>query len=205
VNIAILGSGNIGGNLGRAWSAKGHSIMLGARDPHSPKTRAALAAMAGKARVGSLAEAAAFGEVVVLAIPWPGVKETLPGVGDLTGKILIDATNRFTPPSSDDGPSAGEDVARLAPGARVVKAFNTLGAETLLKPVFGSEQASAFICGDDAEAKAVVKQLAADVGLDAVEAGPLSNAAWVEALAKLWVYLARNVYGRDIAYRLLRR
>jgi NADPH-dependent F420 reductase len=204
MKIGIIGAGNIGGSLGKLWAAKGHTIMFGARDPQSQKTQAALAALGASARVGSLAEAAAFGDVIVIAVPWQAVKEAITAMGDLKGKILIDATNRFTPPSSDDSPSAAADVARFAPGAKVFKAFNTLGYETILDSQFGAARASTFICGDDAEAKAIVMKLAAETGLEVVDAGPLANAAWVEALPKLWIYLARTM-GRGIAFTLLRR
>lgn len=204
MKIGIIGAGNIGGNLGKLWAAKGHEILFGVRDPQSSKTRAALAALGEKARAGSIAEAAAFGEVVVLAVPWAAVREAIRSAGDLGGKILIDATNRLTPPLPADGPSAAEDVARMANGARVFKSFNTLGAETLLDSQFGSEHATTFVCGDDPHAKAVVMRLAADTGLDVVDAGPLSNAALVESLTRLWIQLSRSM-GRGIAFRLLRR
>ena len=101
-------------------------------------------------------------------------------------------------------PSAAEDIAKWVPEARVVKAFNSLGAEHLLNTQFGSQQADTFICGDDEAAKAVVKQLAEDIGFGVIDAGSLSNAHLLESLAKLWITLSRRV-GREIAFKLLQR
>jgi predicted dinucleotide-binding enzyme len=118
--------------------------------------------------------------------------------------VLIDCTNRLSPPGPGGAASGAEEVAALAPGARVVKAFNTLGAETLLAPQFGPLNASTFVCGDDAAAKQVVMRLAANIGLDPVDAGPLANAGLTEQLTRLWIQLSR-IHSRDIAYRILRR
>jgi hypothetical protein len=102
--------------------------------------------------------------------------------------------------------AAAEDIARWAKGARVVKAFNSLGAANLTQLQFGSLKADVFICGDDPTAKAVVGELARIIGFDVVDAGPLSNAVLVEALAKLWVQLAyAQGLGPDIAFKLLKR
>lgn len=202
MKIGIIGSGNIGGALGRHWTAKGHDVVFGARDPNSPKVRAALAEASG-ARVASPDEAAAFGEVVVLAIPWTAVRDTLPALGNLNGKIIIDPTNRMAS-GPGDAPSAAEDIQRLVLGAHVVKAFNTIAAEVLAQPHFDTGKVTTFICGDSAEARTTVIALANDVGLDAVDAGTLANAPLVESLTRLYMVLARN-YGRQIAFSLLRR
>ncbi len=203
MNIGIIGAGNIGGSLGKVWGAKGHTIRLGARDPGSAKTQQALESIPGAVAV-SPAEAASASEVIVLAVPWNAVRESLAQMGDLRGKVIIDATNRFGA-EPGDAPSAAEDVARAAPGAFVVKAFNTMGWETLLNPVFNGHPATAFVCGDSAQAKATVSQLAAEIGLSPVDAGPLSNAAAVEGLARLWVSMMRAGGSRDIAFVLMRR
>src|SRR5262249_13815301 len=156
----------------------GHEILLGVRDPQSESVRALLASIGANARAGGVGEAGAFGEVVVLAVPSPALAEVLPQLGPLSGKVLIDATNRVPPrptpgataiPSAapmESMPSVAEEVARAVPDARVVKAFNTLGAELLHDLRFGSENASAFICGDDEAAKAIVTRLAEELGFD---------------------------------------
>jgi hypothetical protein len=125
--------------------------------------------------------------------------EVLSGLTRLEGKILLDATNRFGPATQ----SAGEDLAALVPGARVVKAFNTIGFDHMDSPSF-PEQPSMLVAGDDALAKQHVMQLAAELGFEAVDAGPLSNAGTLEALASAWVGLSR-VIGRDFAFRIVRK
>lgn len=205
MKIGIIGAGNVGSSLGRAWVARGHDICFGVRTPHDPPIQALLGELGERAQAGTVAEAAAFSDVVVLAVPWHAVEDAVRAAGDLNGKVLIDATNRFGPPGPDDAPSAAEALARLAPGANVVKAFNTIGAEHYQDPIFeGDAKATLFICGDDEPAKSVTNILATELRFDVVDAGPLSNAALLESLARLWVSLARGPLGRDIAFRLLR-
>ncbi len=203
MNIGILGAGNVGGNLGRALAARGHAVLYGVRDPASPKAQAALKESGPKVRSGSLAEAAAFGEVVVLAVPWKAVRETIENAGNLEGKILIDTTNHLGPRGADETANSTADVARLAQGAKVVKAFNTMGAESLLRPEISAERITAFIAGDDPHAKATVIQLAEEIGLDAVDAGTLANGEILEGLTRLWIQLTQR-YGRELGWKLLR-
>ncbi len=205
MNIGILGAGNVGGALGRLWAAQGHHVLFGVRTPQGDKVQRLVASIGPNAQAGTLPDAVAFGEVVLLAVGWPGPEEFLPEIGGWTGKILIDATNRIGSPLPGPGESAAEDVARLAPGARVVKAFNTVGAGLYARPHFDGEAASMLLCGDDGEAKLIVGDLAADLGFEPVDAGPLGAAGLLEALGALWVHLATHGYGRDIAFRLLRR
>lgn len=205
MKIGILGAGNIGGTLGKLWAARGHDILFAVRDPESEKVKILLSESGTTARAGTLQEAASFGEVVLLSVHWKNVPEVLEAVRDLTaGKILIDSTNRMIPAPADTTGSAAGDIARSLSGAKVVKAFNTLGANNLTNLQFGSENASTFICGDDPEAKSKVAQLAEEVGFDAVDCGPLANAVLLESLTKLWVQISRS-YGREIAFKLLRR
>lgn len=210
MRIGIIGAGNVGGNLGKVWAGKGHEVMFGVRDPQSPKVRALVSGLGEPARAGSVKEAAAFGEVVALTTPWPATQEAIQAAGDLAGKILMDCTNPVKPDltglSLGQTTSAAEEIARWAPGARVVKAFNTIGAQQMLNPQFGSQAASMFICGDDAAAKSVVARLTEESGFEVVDAGPLSNARLLEPLAMLWIYLAvKQGLGTEIAFKLLRR
>ncbi len=202
MNIGVIGGGNIGGTLGKLWAAKGHQIMFGMREPTGEKAQALLASH-GNIRVGSVAEAVALGEVVTVAVPWAAVEEVVSEGGDWTGKVVIDANNRFAS-VSESGASAAEDLARLAAGSRVVKAFNTIGFGRLGNPRFDSQTASMFICGDDQDAKSMVSALTAELGFDVVDVGSLANARLLESLAALWVELAGGGYGRDIAFKLLR-
>jgi predicted dinucleotide-binding enzyme len=147
--------------------------------------------------------------VVLFAVPWTAAEEVLTSVGPLSGKVLIDITNAFGP-SGDlalgHTTSTAEQVARWAPGAKVAKAFNGIHYEQLDQRPYGDQAASLFFCGDDAEAKHVVAQLGAELGLDPVDCGPLASARLLEPLAMLWIFLAfRAGMGPDIAFRLLRR
>jgi len=154
-------------------------------------------------------------EVVVFAVPWKAAEEAVRSAGSLSGKIVIDCTNPFAPGLTGlDAPAGGsgaEAVASWAPGARVVKAFNTTGFNIMANPAFPEGPATMFYCGDDASAKRAVHGLAAELGFDPIDAGPLSRARVLENMALLWVSLAMGgvsggtELGRDIAFRLARR
>jgi predicted dinucleotide-binding enzyme len=211
MKIAIIGAGNVGGTLGKLWAQKGHEVVFGVRDPKDPKVQDQVKLAGRNSRAASVKEAASFGEVVVLATPWEAAQEAIQSAGSLAGKTLIDCINPLKPDLSGlaigTNNSAGEEVARWATGAKVVKAFNTIGAPNFGNPKFGSESASMFICGNDPGAKATVTQLAADLGFEVVDAGPLGAARWLEALAMLWIHLAvKQGFGpTGHAFRLLRR
>jgi len=202
MNIGVIGRGKMGGNLGKLWAGKGHRVLFGSREPQKAKTMAST--IAPNASGGTYTEAAQFGEAVLLAVPWRAAQDAIKAAGNLVGKVLIDCTNPGLTGLLAGQTSSAEEIAKWATGARVVKAFNYIGYENLSNPQFGSQQASAFICGDDEAAKSVVTRLAEDIGFDVVDAGPLPNAQLLESLAMLWVQLARK-QGRNIAFKLLRR
>jgi 8-hydroxy-5-deazaflavin:NADPH oxidoreductase len=208
MRIGIVGSGNVGATLGKRFAAAGHQVAFGTRRPESPEMQE-LAKAAGT-RVTSNEEAARSSEVVVLATPWPATEAAVRGLGDLSGKILLDATNPLKPDLSGlevgNTSSGGEMVARWAAGARVVKIFNTIGYNVMENPAFGDRAATLFYCGDDAGAKATARELAAGIGFEPVDAGPLTQARALEPLALLWVSLAYVAgQGREIAFQLMKR
>ncbi|MFZ4621953.1 MAG: NADPH-dependent F420 reductase [Bacteroidota bacterium] len=209
MNIGIIGAGNIGGTLGRIWSAKGHSIIYGVRNPLAPRVQTVLEESDHKATAMSVKEAATRSDIIVLATPWEAVGEVAFQIVGMTGKILIDCTNPIKPNPEwplAQGSSAAEEIAKRLEGFRVVKAFNTIGAGNLSDTTFGSVHADAFICGDDAEAKKIVSELAKQIGFDAVDVGGLRSAEMLESLAKLWITLAYNQgIGPNIAFKLLQR
>lgn len=210
MQISIIGAGNVGGNLGKLWASKGHHIMFGVRDPQSQKVAALINSIEPHAQAGSVKEAAQFAELMVLTTPWEAAHDAIQAAGDVRGKILMDCTNPVKPDltglSLGQTTSAAEEIARWAAGARVVKAFNTIGAAQMLKPQFGSQTASMFICGDDGAAKSVVAKLTEQSGFEVIDAGPLSNARLLEPMAMLWIYLAvKQGLGIEIAFKLLRR
>jgi NADPH-dependent F420 reductase len=210
MTIGVIGSGNVGGTLGTRWAKAGHDIVYGTRDPQANDIKQLLAQAGGKARAATLPEAARVGEVLLLAMPWDVTQSVLEDLGDLAGKTLIDATNPLLADLSglDAGTttSGAEKVAAWARGAKVVKAFNTVGANIMANPLFGAERPVLFYCGDDAQAKQTAKQLAEAIGFEALDAGPLTQARLLEPFALLWISLALKYgYGRDIAFKLLRR
>ncbi len=210
MNLAIIGTGNVGAALGTRWAGEGHRVVFGTRDPASRKARALVGSAGNHASAASAAEAAAGAEVVVLATPWDATEAVIGTLGDLTGKVVVDCTNPLTADLSGlvVGPdsSGGEEVARWAAGARVVKAFNTTGANNMADPAYGGARLLMPICGNDAEAKKAVAGLAEELGFEAVDAGPLSRSRQLEQLAVLWIALAyQQGMGLGFGFALLRR
>jgi NADPH-dependent F420 reductase len=210
MKIGIIGAGNVGGTLGKAWAARGHRVFFGVRKPEDESVRQLLREAGPNARAGSPAEAADFGEVVVFATPWPATEAAVRSAGDLSGKIVIDCTNPLTPDLGGlvlgHTTSAAEKVAEWAKGAKVFKAFNTTGATIMADPVINGVRTVMFVCGDDEAAKPSVLQLAADVGFEAVDAGKLTQARLLEPWAVLWISLAyKGGLGPNFGFALLRR
>ena len=207
MNIAIIGAGNVGQALADGWAAKGHGVSFGVRNPESAE---AGAVDRTTFKVLGNAQAAAGAEVVVLATPWPATRDAIAACGSLAGKIVLDATNPLLPNLGGleigHTTSGGETVAQWAAGARVVKIFNTTGFNNMSNPAYGSERASMLYCGDDAPAKTTAAALAADLGFDPVDCGPLLHSRYLENIAMMWIWLAvKGGLGRDVAWKLLRR
>ena len=207
MKIGIIGAGDVGGTLGKSWRRRKHDVMFGVRNLQSQNVQR-LAQTDKSLIFGNINDAMAFGDVILFAIPWTSIEDTVRG-RNLSGKIVIDPTNPLTPDLRQlalDDSSVAERIADLAKGAKVVKAFNTIGAQTLNNLMFGSNRADLFLCGDDTPSKRVVGELAADIGFDIVDIGSLANARMLENLALLWIELAlRQELGPNIAFKLLRR
>jgi 8-hydroxy-5-deazaflavin:NADPH oxidoreductase len=205
MDIAIVGSGHVGKALGDAWKAAGHRVTFGVRDPASPK---AVDLRGGKFGVASVADAARGAAVLLLAVPWPELADAIESAGPLAGKIVIDATNPLTPAlelAIGYTESAGETAGRLAKGARVVKAFNTTGAENMVRAREVPSRPLMFVAGDDVEAKKTAQRLAADIGFEPVDAGPLRASRLLEPIAMQWIKLAYGGLGTNFAYAFVRR
>lgn len=210
MNIGVIGSGNVGGLLGTRWAKIGHSVVFSSRTPDSEEMQKLVAAAGPTASAAGIAEMVAKSDVILLASPWPATEAMVKAAGDLSGKVLIDAANPMLPDLSGlevgTTSSGGELVAGWAPGARVVKAFNTIGTPVMANPAMGDKSAVLFYCGDDADAKATVHQLATELGFDAEDAGPLRQARLLEPFAMLWVSLSfTRGYGREWAFSLIKR
>jgi 8-hydroxy-5-deazaflavin:NADPH oxidoreductase len=181
MRIGIVGAGRIGGNCARQFAKGGHEVKLSGRDP--AKLEPLAAEIGEAATVGTPAEAAEFGEVVVLAVPWDGFDDAVSGAGSLDGKIVIDTTNQYG--SSEmpaDGQTAASFHAAHVPGSRYTKSFNTL-TSTFQAEAAGRPEADRvvqWVCGGDDEAKRVVMGLIADAGYAPVDIGGTADCAVME-------------------------
>jgi 8-hydroxy-5-deazaflavin:NADPH oxidoreductase len=205
MKLGIIGAGSLGSALGERLVDAGHEVMFGGGD-----TAFEVSARLG-ARVGSDADAAAFGEVVVLAVPFADIASALDEMGPMDGRVLWSCVNAlkrdFSGLAVGFDTSAGEEVARRARGARVVAAIPPFAhaiASGALRYDHDLEP-SVFVCGDDPHAKQLVEGLIADIGAHPVDAGPLSAARLVEPAMMLLVGLAYAGVPRDVGLRLLER
>ena len=203
MKIAIIGAGNVGQALGKGWLKVRQSVVYGVRNPEDEKYQTL------GVEIKAISSAAVGADVIVLATPWLATEEAIRAAGDLSGKILVDCTNPLKPDLSGlthgYGDSGGEQVARWAPAARVVKAFNTTGSNIMENPVLESRRAVMFVYGDDEKARHQVMELSSVLGFETVDAGPLQTARLLEPLALLWISAAyRFGLGRDFAFLLVR-
>jgi 8-hydroxy-5-deazaflavin:NADPH oxidoreductase len=214
MDIAIIGAGNVGGTLGTRWAQGGHRVTFGVRDIRDPKGQELLKAAGSNARVASVGEAAADAAVVLLSTPWANTQEALRSAGALSGKVLIDATNPILlgPDLLKEGllvghkTSGAEQVASWAGGARVVKAFNSVGWPVMVNPRLGTRPASMLICGDDAAAKADVTRLSDELGFETADVGPLAIARLLEPYGMLWIQMCIGLgWGPDFAFQVIKR
>jgi NADPH-dependent F420 reductase len=185
--IAIIGTGNVGAALGQRFAEAGHTVIYGSRDPARASVQSLVAATGNGATAAEQDAAAQAARVVVLAVPFEIVESLTRELGDLSGRIVIDPTNPRR--IAEDGlrdyafaDSNAERIQAVAPDAFVVKAFSTLGAETMLDPARANGPVSIPLAGDDAEAKRVVAGLVSDIGLVPVDVGPLRYAHVIEGL-----------------------
>lgn len=208
MKIGIIGSGNVGGALGKRWAQNGHQVIFSSRHPQSEEMKKLVGVAGPNASAATVTETVQSCDLLLLATPWPVTQEVLKGAGSFSGKILIDAVNPLLPDLSglaiENTTSAAEQVASWATGARVVKAFNTVGANIMENPKFDNGQPVLFYCSDDAQAKQMVQPLISDLGFNAQDAGPLRQARVLEAFALLWISLALKG-GREIAFQFMRR
>ena len=186
MKIAVIGRGNVGGTLGARWSAAGHEVVYGVRQPSTPDTT-------------TVPEAVAGAEVVVLAVPGRAARTVLADLGgDLRGKVVVDTTNDMS------GSGELHALEELADGALPVRAFNTLGWENFADPVVGGVQADLLYAADEGRAREVAEQLIHDVGLNPVCVGGVEAFDVVDGVTTLWFQLAfRQGLGRRVAFKVL--
>lgn len=203
MTIAIIGSGNIGSTLGKKWLAAGHQVIIGARDINAIKGTALAAEK--NVSVLSIAAAAAAAEVILMAVPAHVITDVINNMGDISGKIIIDATNsvRLKPEGFE---SAFEALVQRT-GAAVVKCFNTTGYDNMDNPVYNGEAIDMFMAGSNKQAKDIARQLAIETGFaDCIDFGGDDKVPMLEQLAACWIHLAMvQGMGRDIAFKLVKR
>lgn len=190
MKIGIVGSGLVGQNLAKAFAETGHETMIGTRDPTQQKFKDTVQSIGKTIKTGTFADTAKFGDLLVFAINWAGVENAikLAGVENFKNKIVIDTTNPLDMSTgklklavSGDN-SAGEIVQNLLPDAKVVKAFNIVGAADMFKPNFENEP-TMFIAGNDNEAKTKVTKHINDFGWsEVIDLGDIDNARYLEPL-----------------------
>lgn len=212
MRTGILGSGDVAKALGRGFLNEGHEVMLGSR---APGNLASWVTECGtRASSGTFAEAARFGELIVIAVH--GVKSVeairMAGADNFKGKVVIDATNPLDmsgdpPPKlvGGLGSSGGELNQRALPGAFVVKAFNTVGNAHFYKPEFPSGPPDMFICGDDGKAKERVSLICNDFGWNPIDVGGIELSHYLEATAMVWIITAFTGNHWNQAFKLLRK
>jgi hypothetical protein len=210
--VGVLGSGDVGKTLASGFLKHGHEVMLGSRDP---RKLADWAKANPKGRTGTFAEVAAFGPMLVLAVKGTAASAGLraAGAANLSGKIVIDATN----PTADEPPVDGvlkfftaaneslmERLQREFPDARMVKAFSSVGSDLMVNPQFKGGKPTMFICGNDPEAKSAVMSVLDQFGWDTADMGKALAARAIEPLAMLWCIPGFLHNQWDHAFKLLK-
>jgi 8-hydroxy-5-deazaflavin:NADPH oxidoreductase len=210
MNVGVIGAGSVAQALGHGFATRGDHVMLGTR---SPEKLAEWAEEVGDEAVGTMAEAAAHGELLVLASKGTEVESALEQAGaeNLAGKVLMDITNPLVHGdgiptlawAGDD--SGGERVQRAAPDAKVVKTLNIVNANQMVDPDVPGGPATMFVAGDDEGAKAEVGRVLADFGWeDIVDLGGIEASRELESLCVLWCRYAIPAGDFAAAFRLLR-
>lgn len=202
MRIAVIGAGNVGSSLGRVWAQRGHEVHYVVRDPEKYASDATLV---DHAEVVGLDAIPVDADVVVVATPAAAVETLCVDLHDyLEGRAVIDVTNPLGRLPHDVS-SVTELIARRAPGAKPVKAFNVVGAHNYAALDFPGGRAVTLLAGDDPDAKGIAFDLADSLGFEAHDLGGIDQAHLAEAFALCWITLARKGLGRDWAFGVLRR
>jgi 8-hydroxy-5-deazaflavin:NADPH oxidoreductase len=204
MKVAVIGAGGMGGGIARLLTSS-HDVLIGSRDAGRAAEKAKELGAAGG---GAYRDVAADADVVFLTVPWVAVEETLPQLGDLTGKILVDVTNPYVNGGLQlhTNSSDAEEIQKRLPETHVVKGWNTVLAPVVQNgPDFAGQSASVFLAGDDDGAKSTVSSLARDMGFDPVDCGPLSGARDLERLLGVLGTIGKNLEWGSWTLRVFRR
>jgi predicted dinucleotide-binding enzyme len=211
--VGVLGTGEVGRRLAAGFSSRGHEVMIGSRDPGKPELREWLSRDGAGVKAGTFEQAAAHGELLVLAVLGNAAEEAIADAGakNFSGKVVIDAMNPldfsggFPPKLSISGEdSLGERVQRALTDAKVVKAFNTIGNAYFVDPSFSEGRPTMLIAGDDEGAKWTVRGVLADFGWpDTVDIGGIEGSRELEAICIAWVKIGGARGAWDHGFKLL--
>jgi hypothetical protein len=214
MNIGILGSGDVGRSLGAGLASKGHDVLIGTQHPDKPELAAWRTKAGKRGSVGTFADAAAHGEIVLVCTKGEATEAALglAGPKNFDGKVVIDVTNpldfsKGMPPGLFVGTtdSLGERIQRKIPNAKVVKALNIVNNQTMTNPKMTEGAPDMLICGNDAAAKRTVAGLLKEFGWgEPIDVGRIDGARWLEAMVPLWVRVCTAVDSWTVAWRVLR-
>lgn len=204
MKVGVLGSADVGKRLAAGFASRGHEVVVGTRSPGNPDLVKWATTVKGKVRIGSLADAAQHGQLLVLAVHGDAATAAIEAAGarHFTGKVVIDVTNpldfsKGMPPSLFVGTtdSLGERIQRALPSAKVVKAFNSVGSLQMVDPhVKGERRLELLIAGNDAAAKQQVTEIIKSFGWSGtIDVGGIDAARWLEASVPLWVRVGSAV------------
>jgi predicted dinucleotide-binding enzyme len=214
MKVGILGTGDVARAIGRGFVTLGHDVKMGARDAANDKAQAWAREMGAKASTGTFADAAAFGDILVLATLGVANESAIrmAGIDRFRGKVLIDTTNPLDfsggmPPklAVSGSDSAGERVQRLLPDAHVVKAFNTVGNPFMFRPEFPGGPPDMFIAGNNDDAKKKVTGILKEFGWGVVDVGGIESSRYLEAMCMAWVLSAMRANNWNQAFKMLRK
>lgn len=214
MKIGILGGGEVGRSLGRAFAAHGHDVMISSRDTKKPELMAWRAEVGNRGRIGSYAEAATHGDVLVLCTVGAAAEAVvdLAGPRNFDGKAVIDVTNpldfsRGMPPGLFVGTtdSLGERIQRKVPMAKIVKTLNIVNNQTMINPKMKDGLPDMMLAGNDAASKRTVAGLLKEFGWgEPIDIGGIDGARWLEALVPLWVRACQATGSWNVAWRVLK-
>lgn len=214
MNVGILGTGDVGRALGNAFLTLGHDVKMGARAAGGEKAVTWVKSAGPKASEGTFAEAASFGDLLILATLGSANESAIQmaGPASFDGKVLLDTTNPLDfskgfPPTLSVGhtDSAGEQVQRLLPAARVVKVFNTVGHAHMFRPDFPGGPPDMFLCGNDDSAKKNVSELLGEFGWGVIDLGGIEGSRLLEPLCMVWVLHGARSGSWNHALKMLRK